>query len=105
MTHASNLHALPLIFSDAEQEIFVLNRTGANTTGSFVEQQLALIVNVPQDEDSFKVIYRKVKKQDEGTHQCGPLAIAYATELVFTNQVSFVDFALSVISSFAQMPP
>ena len=46
------------------------------------------------DQNSFTVIYPKVKDQLEGINECGPLAIAFATQLAFSGRVTFVDFKL-----------
>lgn len=70
----------------------MLNSTGATTVGSFVEQQLALIMDT--DEPTFKIIYPKVKDQRKGINECGPLSIAFATQLAFSNKLTYVDFKI-----------
>ena len=78
------------IFTDKEGEICILNSSGSTNFGSFVEQQLALIINT--DERTFKVIHSHVKEQSDNSNDCGLLAIAFATELAFTEQLMYVDF-------------
>lgn len=81
-----------------DDEIHVLNSTGSTYIGSFVEQQLALIMQITED-SSFTVEHNLVKNQQENTNECGPLAIAFATELAFENKISFVNFDLENLRS------
>ena len=83
---------IPLCLAGQKNEIYVLNSSGATILGSFVQQQLALIMDT--DEKSFPVIYPRVKDQLGGGNACGPLAIAYATQLAFSEKVTYVDFKL-----------
>lgn len=84
---------MPRFHADAEDEVCILDSSGDTEMGSFVEQQLALIVNTKQPD--FTVLHFKAKTQEEGINECGPLAIAFATELAFTSKLSYVDFNIS----------
>lgn len=50
------------------------------------------------DEKSFTVIYPQVKVQGAG-NECGPLAIAFATELAHTGRLSYINFKVNELRS------
>lgn len=70
----------------------MLNSSGATSVGSFVEQQLALIMNC---KNRFIIHYAEVRLQENSINECGPLALAFATECAFTGTVKYVNFKLT----------
>lgn len=73
----------------ARDQVLVLNSTGSKELSSFTEQQLAAILRTR--ELGFSVRFPKVQLQGF-TMDCGPLAVAFATEFCFMQEVYTVEF-------------
>lgn len=67
---------------------------------SFVEQQLAKIMFCGEKE--FFVNICATQTQEEGINDCGPLAIAFAVEFLYTKELKYHKFIISELRPHLQ---